>query len=54
MKQLTKHAIAALSAGAFVIFAASSAQAVDHNNIDANRPLSFDDWCAKPYRFPKS
>jgi hypothetical protein len=43
MKQLTKHAIAALSAGAFVIFAASSAQAVDHNNIDANRPLSFDD-----------
>lgn len=43
MKQLTKHAIAALSAGAFVVFAARSAHAVDHNNIDANRPLSFDD-----------
>lgn len=43
MKQLTKHALTALSAGAFVVFAASSAQAVDHNNIDANRPLSFDD-----------
>lgn len=43
MKQLTQHAITALSAGVFVIFVASSAQAVDHNNIDANRPLSFDD-----------
>lgn len=43
MKQLTKHALATLSAGAFVVFAASSAHAVDHNNIDANRPLSFDD-----------
>jgi len=43
MKQLTKHAITALSTGAFVVFAAGSAQAVDHNNIDANRPLSFDD-----------
>lgn len=43
MKQLTKHTLAVLSAGAFVVFAASSAHAVDHNNIDANRPLSFDD-----------
>ena len=43
MKQLTKHTLAVLSAGAFVVFAASSAHAIDHNNIDANRPLSFDD-----------
>ncbi len=43
MKQLIKHAITVLSTGTFVVFAASSAHAVDHNNIDANRPLSFDD-----------
>jgi hypothetical protein len=44
MKQLiTKQAIAALIAGVFVVSAVSEAYAVDHNNIDANRPLSFDD-----------
>lgn len=44
MKQLiTKQAIAAFITGAFVLSAVSEAHAVDHNNIDANRPLSFDD-----------
>lgn len=43
MRQLTKSAIAALGTLTFIVFAASSARAVDHNNIDANRPLSFDD-----------
>ena len=36
-------AIAVLGTTAFVALVASSAHAVDHNNIDANRPLSFDD-----------
>src|SRR4028118_500593 len=36
-------AIAVLGTTAFVALVASSARAVDHNNIDANRPLSFDD-----------
>jgi hypothetical protein len=43
MKQSTKQAIAVLGATALVVLAAPSAHAVDHNNIDANRPLSFDD-----------
>lgn len=43
MRQLTKSVIAALETLTFVVVAASSARAVDHNNIDANRPLSFDD-----------
>ena len=53
MKELTKcaialrgavlKAIAVLGTTAFVALVASSAHAVDHNNIDANRPLSFDD-----------
>ena len=42
MKQLTKNVMAML-APVFVVFAAGSVRAVDHNNIDANRPLSFDD-----------
>jgi hypothetical protein len=49
MKRITKHAIAsrwpfraiaAVCATAFVVSAASSADANDHNNIDANRPLT--------------
>jgi len=43
MKQLTKHALAVLGATAFVVLVAHPARAVDHFNIDANRPLSFDD-----------
>jgi hypothetical protein len=43
MKQLTKRALAVLGATAFVVLAARPARAVDHFNIDANRPLSFDD-----------
>lgn len=42
MKRVTSLAIAALS----VIFSGAmgtAAYAVDHNNVDANRPLSFDD-----------
>jgi hypothetical protein len=50
MKQLTKHAIATLFATAFVALAATSTRAVDHNNIDANRPLSFDDAESIGYR----
>jgi len=42
MSQPGKQAIVVLAA-AFVVFVASTAHAVDHNNIDANRPLSFDD-----------
>jgi len=43
MRQLIKPAIAALGAVILGVFAESSAIAVDHNNVDANRPLSFDD-----------
>lgn len=43
MKQLTKNAIAVLGTTALVTLVASEVRAVDHNNIDANRPLSFDD-----------
>lgn len=43
MKQLTKQALAVLGATAFVVLVAHPARAVDHFNIDANRPLSFDD-----------
>jgi hypothetical protein len=53
MKESTKCAIALRGAvlkviavvgtTAFVALVASSAHAVDHNNIDANSPLSFDD-----------
>jgi hypothetical protein len=59
MKRITKHAIAsrwpfraiaAVCATAFLVSAASSADANDHNNIDANRPLSFDDAESIGYR----
>jgi hypothetical protein len=51
MKLLARYAItkrcwkqiAVLGMAASVVLAASSAGANDHNNIDANRPLSFDD-----------
>jgi hypothetical protein len=43
MKQPAKHLIVALSTVVLIGAMASSARAVDHNNIDANRPLSFDD-----------
>lgn len=43
MRPLRKSAITALGTLTFLVFATSSARAVDHNNIDANRPLSFDD-----------
>jgi len=43
MSQPRKQALVVLNAAAFMVFVASTAHAVDHNNIDANRPLSFDD-----------
>ena len=43
MKPLARYAIAVLGTAVSVVLAASSASASDHNNIDANRPLSFDD-----------
>jgi len=43
MRQLTLSALAALGTVTFLVFAPISARAVDHNNVDANRPLSFDD-----------
>lgn len=50
MKQVTKYAIATLFATASIVFGTSQAQANDHNNIDANRPLSFDDAESIGYR----
>ncbi|HLP87802.1 MAG TPA: hypothetical protein VK184_04235 [Nostocaceae cyanobacterium] len=50
MKKLTRQTFAFLGAMAVTIFTAATAQAVDHNNIDANRPLSFDDAESIGYR----
>ncbi|MBH8566412.1 transporter [Nostoc sp. CENA67] len=50
MKKLTQHAIAVFGATALATLFAPNAQAVDHNNIDANRPLSFDDAESIGYR----
>ncbi len=43
MKRITKQALTAVCATAIVVLGTSQARANDHNNIDANRPLSFDD-----------
>lgn len=43
MKPLARYTIAVLSTAVSLMLAINSARANDHNNIDANRPLSFDD-----------
>lgn len=43
MKKIINYGISSLSITASVLAISTSVYAVDHNNIDANRPLSFDD-----------
>jgi hypothetical protein len=50
MKRITKQALTVLCAIAIVVSGTSQARANDHNNIDANRPLSFDDAESIGYR----
>lgn len=50
MKRITQSAIAALFVTTSIVLGISQAQANDHNNIDANRPLSFDDAESIGYR----
>ncbi|HEY9849123.1 MAG TPA: hypothetical protein V6D28_06675 [Leptolyngbyaceae cyanobacterium] len=50
MKLITKQAIAAFCITALMMSGTTKARAGDHNNIDANRPLSFDDAESIGYR----
>lgn len=50
MQQAIKCGVVLSSGVAFMISGASAVLAVDHNNIDANRPLSFDDAESIAYR----
>jgi hypothetical protein len=43
MQKLQFSSLALLGAIAFVLFLSDRTMAVDHNNLDANRPLNFDD-----------
>ena len=43
MQRLQFYSLALLGTIAFILFSGDRAIAVDHNNIDANRPLNFDD-----------
>jgi hypothetical protein len=43
MKLAVKFGLAVLNATASAFLVATNSYAVDHNNVDANRPLSFDD-----------
>lgn len=50
MKTIIRGGLLILQVTGFVLLGSTTATAVDHNNLDANRPLSFDDAESIAYR----